>query len=100
MMIYGSTIDPVGQNYAKLNNSTYFEVNYMGAINDVNCNVFLGFTPSESTLYGSDGFSVINVGVSAKKSIKFTEHFSLPLKLTIAANPEANKLYLAAVVSL
>lgn len=100
MMIYGPAIDPVGENYSKLNNSTYFEVNYMGALNDIDYNVFLGFTPSSSKLYLSSGFSVINVGVSAKKELKLTDHFSLPIKLTLAANPEANKLYMAAVVSL
>jgi hypothetical protein len=72
----------------------------LGTLKDINYNVFAGFTPTESLLYGSSQFAFINVGVSAKKALKITDHFSLPLKLTLAANPNSNKFYMAFAISL
>lgn len=100
MILYGVAIDPKVSDATKLNRSAYFEVNYSGNIKDISYNIFAGFTPSGSVLYATSHFSVINAGISAKKSIKITDQFSLPLKLTLAANPAANKLYMAAIVSL
>lgn len=100
MIIYGAAIDPKVSNATELNKSVYVEVNYLGTLNDINYNVFAGFTPTESLLYGSSQFAFINVGVSAKKALKITDHFSLPLKLTLAANPNSNKFYMAFAISL
>ncbi len=99
-IVYGTAIDPKVSDALKLNKSAYFEVNYLGSVKDVNYNIFAGLTPSESVLYGTSQFSLINVGLSLKKAIKITEQFSLPLKLTLAVNPESKKFYMAAVVSL
>ena len=100
MIVYGTAIDPKVSDATKLNKSAYFEVNYLGNVKDINYNIFAGLTPAESLLYGTTQFSIINVGITLKKTIKITEQFSLPLKLTLAANPESNKFYMAAVVSL
>jgi len=100
MIVYGTAIDPKVSDAVKLNKSAYFEVNYLGSVKDVNYTIFAGLTPTESLLYGTSQFSFINVGLSLKKAIKITEQFSLPLKLTLAANPESNKFYMAAIVSL
>lgn len=100
LIVYGTAIDPKVSDALKLNKSAYFEVNYLGSVKDVNYNIFAGLTPAESVLYGTSQFSLINVGLSLKKAIKITEQFSLPLKLTLAANPESNKFYMAALVSL
>jgi len=100
MIVYGTAIDPKVSDAVKLNKSAYFEVNYLGSVKDVNYTIFAGLTPTESVLYGTSQFSFINVGLSLKKAIKITEQFSLPLKLTLAANPESNKFYMAAIVSL
>jgi hypothetical protein len=100
MIMYGTPIDHSVSDTNKLNRSMYFEVNYLGNAKDFSYNVFAGFTPTSSVLYGTTGFSAINLGASVKKSIKITESFSLPLKLTLAANPVSKKLHLAFILSL
>jgi hypothetical protein len=100
IILYGTAIDPKVADPTQLNNSTYFEVNYLGKFKDYSYNVFAGFTPTESYLYDTKEFSVFNVGVSAKKAIKVTTDFSIPLKLTLATNPVSKKAFIAAVISL
>ncbi len=100
MMLYGAAIDPKPSDASASNYSTYFEINYLGKLNEYNYNIFAGFTPTKSVLYQTSGFSVFNVGVSAKKAIKVTESFSLPLKLTVATNPSSQKIFMALQISL
>lgn len=100
VMVYGVAIDPKKSDATKLNNSTYFEVNYLGKLKDYSYNVFAGFTPSESALYYTSGFSVFNLGLSAKKSIKVTDSFSMPLKVTLGTNPAIQKTYVTFSLSL
>ncbi|OIP82316.1 MAG: hypothetical protein AUK44_08005 [Porphyromonadaceae bacterium CG2_30_38_12] len=100
MIIYGAAVDPNASNASELNKSAYVEVNYLGTLNDIKYNIFTGFTPTESLLYGSSQFAFIHVGVSAQKTLKITDFFSLPLKLTLAANPNSNKFYMAFAISL
>jgi hypothetical protein len=60
----------------------------------------MGFTPTESNLYQTTGFAVFNVGLSAKKTVKVTSDFSIPIKLTLATNPEAKKIFIAFILSI
>ncbi len=99
MIVYGAAIDPKVTDMSKTNKSSYFEINYLGEAKDLNYTIFAGFTPSESALYATTEFSFINVGFSVKKAIKITDQFSVPLKLTVASNPNAKKLFLAMVAS-
>jgi len=100
VMLYGAAIDASPTDSTKSNYSTYFEVNYLGKFKDYSFNVFAGFTPTKSVLYQTSGFSVFNLGVSAKKAIKVTDSFSLPLKLTVATNPSSEKIFMALQISL
>ena len=100
VILYGTSIDPKVSDSTTINHSTYFEVSYLGKFKDYSYTVFAGFTPTESMLYGTRQFSVFNVGASAKKAIKVTNDFSIPLKLTLATNPISKKIFLTAVVSL
>ena len=100
VMLYGTSIDPKVSDSTAINHSTYFEVSYLGKFKDYSYNIFAGFTPTESRLYGTKEFSVFNVGASAKKAIKVTSDFSIPLKLTLATNPVSKKVFMTAVVSL
>ena len=100
VFLYGTPIDHKVNDTSAMNYSTYFEINYLGKLNDYSYNVFLGFTPTESYLYGTEGFSVFNVGLSAKKAIKVTDGFSLPVKLTLATNPVSRKIFMALLISL
>jgi hypothetical protein len=100
VLLYGLGFDHKVNDTTKLNYSTYFEVNYLGKSGDLSYNVFAGFTPSESYFYATDSFSFLNVGLSAKKAIKITDDFSLPIKLTLATNPTSKKIFLAMLISL
>lgn len=100
IILYGVSCDPKVNDATSLNNSTYFEVNYLGQFNEYSYTVFAGLTPTESVLYNTNGFSIFNVGLSGKRLIKVTESFSIPLKLSLATNPESKKIFMTAVISL
>ena len=100
MMMYGTHIDHKVSDTSMFNRSLYFEINYLGQAKEFSYNIFAGITPTSSVLYGTKGFSAINLGVSAKKSIKITDSFSLPIKLTLAGNPVSKKLHIALTLSL
>jgi len=100
MILYGSSIDSDPDNSASLNHSLYFEVKYLGTINDYSYNIFAGFTPMNSVLYQTNGFSVFNIGLAAQKTVKVTDSFSMPMKLTLATNPVLEKIYLTFIISL
>jgi hypothetical protein len=100
VILYGTPIDPKPTDTASINHSTYFEINYLGNIKDYSYTAFLGFTPTSSTFYGTEKFSVFNVGLSATKALKVTDDFSVPIKLTLATNPLSKKIYMALLLSL
>jgi len=100
IIVYGTAIDPKVSDPTAINHSTYFEINYLGTLKDYSYNVFMGFTPTESVLYGTKEFSVFNVGLSAKKAIKVSSDFSIPIKLTLATNPVSEKILTSLAISL
>jgi hypothetical protein len=100
VILYGTSSDPDPSDSTSMNYSTYFEVKYLGTLNNYDYEVFAGFSPTQSTFYQTDGFAFINVGATAKKSIKITDEFSLPLKLTLSTNPEIKKIYLSLLISI
>ncbi|MEX0663048.1 MAG: hypothetical protein WEA58_12955 [Balneolaceae bacterium] len=73
-------------------NSIYSEIGY-----DIrNVSLFLGFTPTESALYGTTGSGVINTGFSVSRDVPVTELFSISLNGTVVANPYSDNLYFLA----
>jgi len=46
-----------------------------------------------NSFYGNKKFAPVNVGASAKKTLKINESFALPIKATIAVNPNSKKTY-------
>ena len=100
VILYGLAFDHKVNDPTKLNYSSYFEANYLGNLGEFAYNVFAGFTPTESIFYATDGFAFLNVGLSAKKEIKVTESFALPIKLTLATNPNSKEVFLAMLLSL
>jgi hypothetical protein len=84
-----NAIDPNKQAY-----STYIEFGYAFK----NFSPFLGITPSDG-YYGDGyggikGFGVVNLGITATKTLKITDSFSLPLKATLGFNPQKEDVYL------
>ncbi len=100
IILYGVAVDPDPNDSTRVNHSPYIEVKYLGKAKDYSYNVFVGLTPFQSTLYDTDGFGIINLGVGAQKTVKVTENFSVPMKLTIATNPVIGKIYVNFIISL
>ena len=59
----------------------------------------LGFVPMESPLYGTDGFGVTNISLTAEKALDITESFSLPISAGLTFNPSSEMAYLILGIS-
>lgn len=68
-------------------NSIYLNATYPFSIDGVDLSVGIGASPSESALYGTDGFGIIEMILGASKTIAVTEGFSLPLSVAYILNP-------------
>ncbi len=78
--------------------STYVELGYPIASN---VKAFLGASLFDSPgIYGNAGFSVINLGLKVSKEIKFSDSFSLPVYGIIGANPQSEKAFFVAGITL
>ncbi len=92
-MFYGADLKEDGsQAY-----STYFELGYPVT---ESASLFMGGTLNASPAYGTDGFSITNVGLKLKKSIELSEKFSLPLFGVFGVNPVAKDAFLVFGISL
>jgi hypothetical protein len=100
MIVYGTAIDPGSDDPSKVNHSPYFEVKYLGTVNDYSYNVFAGFTPVKSAMYLTDGFDFVNAGLSGTKTMNISDKLSVPLKVSLATNPSAKKIFLTLIISL
>lgn len=81
-------------------NAVYLEANYPFVVADTDLSVTAGLVPMESGFYGTDGAALVNVGLSASKSIPLTEQFSLPVNVSYILNPYMERTYLVFGVSL
>jgi len=80
--------------YNDSHNSVYFEVGYGFSIFDV----FLGMG---NGIYTTDNnFNLVNIGITASKTIQLTEKFGLPLSTSFIMNPEAKAVHLVFGISL
>ncbi|MGK9476035.1 TorF family putative porin [Melioribacter sp. OK-6-Me] len=83
------------------NNPIYIELGYSTSIKDVSLDLFLGATPGDDAMYyGTDSFNVINLGITAGKSIKITDSFELPVFGSLILNPATENLYYVIGISL
>jgi hypothetical protein len=85
--------------------SNYFELGYSFNVNDISCNAFMGGTLNQvkkadnftgyvgETGYYGTGPGIVNLGITATKSIPVTEKFSLPLSASIITNPQTQKVF-------
>jgi len=66
------------------------ELNYPFTVRQINLTATLGFTPYESrNMYGTGGFDVCNIALSAAKEIRISKRFSLPVFSRVVLNPAA-----------
>ena len=53
----------------------------------------IGIVPFESPLYGTEGFAVTNISLTATKSLGITDKFSLPVSAGLTLNPCSEMAY-------
>lgn len=78
--------------------SIYLELQYVHSVGPLDMLFFAGFQP-KGEYYGPNA-TFVNLGCTAIKTIKVTDHWSLPLGLSLIANPSAKSVYLVAAISL
>ena len=81
-------------------NSGYIQLDYPFMPEGVEMNFTIGAVTNESAFYGTDGFAVVNLGLSASKEIKITDSFSLPVQVAYILNPDTERTFLVFGVSL
>jgi len=87
--------------YNVKNNPIYFQAGYSISIKNVVLSAFIGGTNGDNaSYYGTDNFSIINVGFTATKTIKVTESFNFPLFGSVILNPASENLFYVVGISL
>jgi hypothetical protein len=69
--------------------SIYSEIGYSAGGIDL----FMGFTPAKSALYGTGKAGVINTGIGTSREIRFNDYLSFTLIGKLAINPYANDTF-------
>jgi len=78
----------------KNNYSTYIELAYPVSFQKIiDLNFFIGGTPFAGSWYGPKA-GIINVGLTAKRTIPITKSYGIPVQASLIANPASQKLFL------
>ncbi|MBP5235479.1 MAG: hypothetical protein J6Z20_05795 [Bacteroidales bacterium] len=80
--------------------SSYLEANVPIAMGGLDWTATAGVVPFATDFYGVNGFSVVNLALTATKDIRVTETFSIPVFAQIAANPCSQNAYLVLGITL
>jgi len=85
----------------KNNYSTYFELAYTFDISPIGVELepFIGGTSSGGSWYGPYG-GIINVGLFARKDIRITQSYSLPVEIALITNPQSQSAFLVFGITL
>jgi len=81
-------------------NSFYLQAAYPLTVGDVALGLTAGAVAGESAFYGTSGFAVVNLGLSASREIKMTDSFSLPISVSYIMNPDTERTFLVFGISL
>ena len=86
--------------------STYIEVGYFTTVGKNSLDIFLAGTPTnpdkdkgESGYYGPEA-GIVNLGITASRDIKITESFSLPVSVSVIANPQHENIWFVFGISI
>ena len=77
-----------------IDNSAYIQVGYPFTIEDATLSLALGFVPAKSAYYLTDKGAIINLSITASKSIQITDKFALPINASYIINPKLDISYL------
>jgi len=79
-------------------NSLYFELQYVHSFGSFDTQAFAGFQAKGE--YYAPKAAFVNVGCSVAKSIRITKNWAVPLSISLVGNPDTQKVYLVAGVTL
>jgi len=74
--------------------SVYLEAGLPVRIDGVVLGLTAGAVANRSTFYGTDGFALVNLGLSATKGVALSEQFSLPVDVAYILNPDQERSFL------
>ena len=80
--------------------SSYFEIEVPFTLSDVDWTATAGAVPFATDFYGTDGFAVTNLALTATKDVRVTDTFSIPVFAQVAVNPYANAAFLVFGITL
>lgn len=75
-------------------NSIYLEASVPFSVEEVELGLTAGAIAGESAFYGTDGFALVNLGLSASKDLKISDALSLPVSVAYILNPDIERTYL------
>ena len=81
-------------------NSVYLEAGYPFRIDGTELGLTLGMVPMASSFYGTSGVSVINMELSAARTIPITDTFGIPVSVGYVLNPLTERSFLVFGISL
>ncbi|MDR2122374.1 MAG: hypothetical protein LBP34_04530 [Flavobacteriaceae bacterium] len=73
--------------------STFIEFSYPFSFQEFGIDLAVGFTPWESTLYGTTGFKFNEIKLGVSKGIKISDSFTLPIYGNIIVNPAMEDIH-------
>lgn len=79
--------------------SSYCEIAAPFSLGETDWSASVGFVPFGTPFYGTEGFAVTNISLSAAKSIAVTESFSVPVSASVTVNPCTEMTYLVLGIS-
>ncbi len=74
--------------------SVYLEASFPFKADGVALGLTAGVVTGESVLYGTDGFALVNLGLSATREITISEQFALPVSVAYILNPDQERSFL------
>ena len=74
--------------------SSYMEAVVPIKLSNIDWTATAGAVPFATDYYGTTGFAVTNLALTATKEIKITDTFAIPIFAQVAANPCSQKAYL------
>lgn len=86
--------------YNDPDNSIFLSAAYPFAVDGVDLSVRASASGGESALYGTDTFGIVEMSLTAGRSVPITETFSLPVKVAYILNPYAERSYLVFGITL
>jgi hypothetical protein len=78
-----------------VDNSVYLQIGYPFTIEEATLSLAVGFVPAKSTYYLTEKGAIINVSITAAKSIAITDKFSVPVNVSYIINPDQDISFLA-----